>query len=107
MKMRMIDVIKKSSDRDVAQIIGAVVAMRADGLSEEEALNIEYSELLRVLQSEVEVDCKPTNADRIRAMTDEELAEFLMDISMGMLFDKKIMNVKSWLQSEVEESDER
>lgn len=44
-----------------------------------------------------------TNADRIRNMTDEELADFLMDISMGMLFDKKIMNVKSWLQSEVEE----
>lgn len=44
-----------------------------------------------------------TNADRIRSMTDEELVDFLMDISMGMLFDKKIMNVKSWLQSEVEE----
>lgn len=44
-----------------------------------------------------------SNADRIRNMTDEELADFLMDISMGMLFDKKIMNVKSWLQSEVEE----
>lgn len=46
---------------------------------------------------------KQTNADRIRNMTDEEMADFLMDISMGMLFDKKIMNVKSWLQSEVEE----
>ena len=44
-----------------------------------------------------------TNADRIRSMSDEELAEFLMDVSMGMLFDKKIMNVKKWLQSEVEE----
>lgn len=45
---------------------------------------------------------KQTNADRIRSMSDEELAEFLMDVSMGMLFDKKIMNVKTWLQSEAQ-----
>lgn len=43
-----------------------------------------------------------SKADKIRSMSDEELAEFLMDISMGMLIDKKIMNVKSWLQSESE-----
>lgn len=43
-----------------------------------------------------------TNGDKIRSMSDEELAEFLMDVSMGMLFDKKIMNVKTWLQSEAE-----
>ena len=46
---------------------------------------------------------KQTNADMIRNMTDEELEDFLMDISMGMLFDRKIMNVKFWLQSEMEE----
>ncbi len=46
---------------------------------------------------------KQTNADRIRSMSDEELADFLMDVSMGMLFDKKVINVKTWLQSEVEE----
>lgn len=46
---------------------------------------------------------KQTNADKIRNMTDEEMADFLMDISIGMLFDKKIMNVKYWLQSESEE----
>ena len=45
-----------------------------------------------------------TNADRIRNMSDEELAEILMDVSMGMLFDRKIMNVKNWLQSEVEDN---
>lgn len=44
-----------------------------------------------------------TNADRIRSMSDEELAEFIMDVSMELMFDKKIMNVKHWLQSEVEE----
>lgn len=49
-----------------------------------------------------EHDVKQTNADRIRSMSDEELTEFLMDVTMGMLLDKKIMNVKSWLQSEVE-----
>ena len=46
---------------------------------------------------------RATNADRIRSMSDEELADFLMDVSMGMLFDKKVINVKTWLQSEVEE----
>lgn len=45
---------------------------------------------------------KQTNADRIRFMNDEELADFLMDVAMGSLFEKKIMNVKDWLQSEVE-----
>lgn len=46
---------------------------------------------------------KQTNADRIRAMSDEELADFLMDVSMGLLMDKQIMNVKSWLKQPVEE----
>ena len=46
---------------------------------------------------------RPTNADRIRSMSDEELAEFLMEVGMGSLFEKKITNVKDWLQSEVEE----
>lgn len=45
---------------------------------------------------------RPTNADRIRSMSDEELADFLMEVGMGSLFEKKIMNVKDWLQSEVE-----
>lgn len=122
MKMRMIDVIRKSSDRNIEQIIGAVVAMRADGLSEEEALNIEYVELLRVLRSEVEVDYKPTNADRIRSMSDEELAEWIHNISQDYdeeqeptvsiynLDTKKDMELHdsygdllNWLQSEVEE----
>lgn len=106
MKMRMIDVIKKSSDRNIAQIIGAVVAMRADGLSEEETLNIEYSELLRVLRSEVEVNCKPTNADRIRAMSDEELAEHFSELIKDTYeneYCKDVNDWLNWLQSEVEE----
>lgn len=45
---------------------------------------------------------KQINADRIRSMSDEELADFLMEVGMGRLFEKKIMNVKDWLQSEVE-----
>ena len=45
---------------------------------------------------------KPTNAERIRSMSDEELAHFLMAGGMGSLFEKKIMNVKDWLQLEVE-----
>lgn len=49
-----------------------------------------------------EHDIKQTNADQIRNMTDDELADFLMDVTMGSLLTKKIMNVRKWLQSEVE-----
>lgn len=44
-----------------------------------------------------------TTADRIRSMNNEELAEFLMDVSMGLLIDKRIMNVKDWLSQPTEE----
>lgn len=77
MKMKISDIIRKSSDEDMAKIIGSVIMMRADGLSADEALNVEYKNTLRTLQSEMEVDYKQNNADRIRAMSDEELAEFL------------------------------
>ena len=47
-------------------------------------------------------DCVPkkkTNADRIRSMSDEELAEFLsVRCNIGIEF------VKCWLRSEVEEN---
>ena len=39
-----------------------------------------------------------TNADRIRAMTDEELAEFLIDLA-----DDGNMKIREWLQMPVEE----
>lgn len=52
---------------------------------------------------------KPTNADRIRSMSDEELAEFLHDYSnhtcsycKGCGVSCKAHNL-AWLQSEVEE----
>ena len=41
------------------------------------------------------VDGKPvTNADRIRAMSDEELAEFLIDLA-----DDGNLRIREWLQS--------
>ena len=103
MKMKIVDAIRKASDDDIAKIIGAVVAQHIDGISAEEAIKLDYPNTLKELQSEIEIDYKQTNADRIRSMSDEELADFLMDVGMGSLFDKKIMNVKTWLQSEVEE----
>lgn len=110
MKMKIIDILRKSSVENVAQIIGAVVAMHADGMTEEEAMGIEYSETLKALQKEMEVDYKPTNADRIRSMNDEELAEFLCRVKA----DYQWMNPEypseaecgawvEWLQREVEE----
>lgn len=78
MKMKIVDIIKKSSTEDMAKLIGALGAMRALGLSAEEAFKLEYQETLKVLQSEIEIDYKQTNADRIRSMSDEELAAVIM-----------------------------
>lgn len=75
MKMTVAEIIKKSSVEDIAKIIGSVVAMHIDGISAEEATKLDYKETLKVLQSEMEVDYQPTNADRIHSMSDEELAE--------------------------------
>ena len=42
----------------------------------------------------------PTNADRIRAMRDEELAEFLIDLA-----DDENLKIREWLQQPAEEDD--
>ena len=41
-----------------------------------------------------------TNADRIRAMSDEELAEFLIDLA-----DDGNLRIREWLQQPAEEDD--
>lgn len=43
---------------------------------------------------------KMTNADRIRAMSDEELAEFLIDLA-----DDGNLRIMEWLQQPAEEDD--
>ena len=43
---------------------------------------------------------KQTNADRIRAMDDEELAEFLIDLA-----DDGNLKIMEWLQQPAEEDD--
>lgn len=48
---------------------------------------------------------KQTNADRIRAMTDEELAEFLISAETHGYHDQSVsgtLEMFEWLQSEVE-----
>ena len=42
----------------------------------------------------------PTNADRIRSMTDEELAEFLIDLA-----DDGNLRIREWLQQTAGEED--
>lgn len=42
----------------------------------------------------------PTNADRIRAMSDEELAEFLIDLA-----DDGNLKIREWLQQPAEKDD--
>ena len=44
---------------------------------------------------------KQTNADRIRAMNDEELAEFLIDLA-----DNGNLKIREWLQQPAEEEDD-
>lgn len=49
---------------------------------------------------------KPTNADRIRSMSDEELAEFLVTVETYGYHDQSVsgtLEMFEWLQSEVEE----
>lgn len=112
MRMKIIDVIRKSDDRTVANLIGAIVAMHGDGISAEEALSFEYNETLKTLQSEVEADYKQTNGDRIRSMRDEELAMNMMcpnENGLAEIDCDKSDNCNcykcllKWLQSEVEE----
>ena len=43
---------------------------------------------------------KQTNADRIRAMNDEELAEFLIDLA-----DDGNLKIREWLQQPAEDDD--
>lgn len=77
-KMKVIDIIKKADVETMAKIIGGVIAMQTDGISTEDAMKNEYPATLKFLQSDMEIDYKPTNADRIRAMSDEELAMNMM-----------------------------
>ena len=57
----------------------------------------------------MDADCKNyemfnplTNYDRIRNMSVDEMAEFLMDWFMRCMMGKAPLNVKEWLESEVE-----
>lgn len=106
MKMTVEEIIKKSSVETMAKIIGSVIAMHIDGISAEEATKLEYKETLKVLQSEMEVDYQPTNADRIRFMSDEELAEFLVDVETHGYHDQSVsgsLDMIDWLRQEVDE----
>lgn len=77
-------------------------------------LSIKYSEEYINTSSDTSTDISTTNADRIRSMNDEELAEFLYDtnhyfenneylVRFGseIVQDEEI-NILDWLQSEVE-----
>lgn len=112
MKMTIAEIIKKSSVEDIAKIIGLVAARHLYGFSVEEANKLENKEILKALQSEIEVDYKPTNADRIRSMSDDELALNMMcpnENGLGEIGCDKSDKcncyecILNWLQSEVEE----
>ena len=62
-----------------------------------EALDMAVKALEDVTDKNVE---KMTNADRIRAMSDEELAEFLIDLA-----DDGNLKIREWLQQPEEEDD--
>lgn len=108
MKMKVVDAIRKESDEGIATIIGAVILQRTDGIPAEEAIKMDYPNTLKELQREIEIDYKQTNADRIRSMTDEELAVTIM---CPYNTEPDLCNVKTgcidcctkWLQQEVEE----
>ena len=72
---------------------------REDGLSYYEALDMAISALRQ--QETVTNRNEPlTNAQKIRSMTDEELAEFLIDLA-----DDGNLRIREWLQQTAEEDD--
>lgn len=106
MKMKVVDVIRKTSDEQIATIIGAIVLQHTEGIPPEEAIKLDYQNTLRELQREIEIDYKQTNADRIRSMTDDELAQFLVSVETYGYHDQSVsgtLEMFEWLQSEVEE----
>lgn len=107
--MKVIDIIRKADVEIVAQIIGATVAMNTDNITIDEAMELDYSATLRYLQSDLEIDYKPTNADRIRRMSDEELAEFLCKVKADYQWtdqefprEDECGEWENWLQEEYE-----
>lgn len=111
MKMKVVDVIRKTSDEQIANIIGAVIVRHTYGISAEEAVQMDFPNTLKELQREIEIDYKPTNADRIRSMSDEELAMNMMcpnENGLGAIECDKSDScncyecILKWLQSEVE-----
>lgn len=112
MKMKVVDAIRKTSDEQIATIIGAIVLQHTEGIPAEEAIKFDYPNTLKELQREIEIDYKPTNADRIRSMSDEELLDFLCSIQTydegsAMTIENgsalcSVTDVENWLQSEVE-----
>ena len=55
MKMKVADIIRKADDETMAKIIGAVIAMQTQGIDVDEAMEMDYPEILKVLQTDVEV----------------------------------------------------
>lgn len=106
--MKVIDIIRKADEETVAKIIGATVAMNTDKITLDEAMGLDYPATLRFLQSDMEIDYKSTNADRIRGMSDKELTEFLNNIHEPepdeIIIDGKQFfdedEIFKWLQSE-------
>lgn len=81
MRMKIADIIKRATIEDMAQIIGSIVMVNGYGFSAEQALKMEYKNTLKTLQSEMEIDYRETNADRIRSMSDEDLVEFIVGLN--------------------------
>ena len=104
--MKIYEIIKKSSVEDMAKIIGATIAVSSMQLTPEQALKVNYKNTVEALQQEMDIDYKQTNADRIRAMSDEELAEFLVNVETHGYYDQSIsgtLDMIDWLQSEAED----
>lgn len=107
--MKVIDIIRKADVDIVAKIIGATVAMHTDKITFEEAIELDYPATLRYLQSDMEIEYKQTNADRIRAMSDEELAEFMCKVKADYQWtdqefprEDECGEWENWLQSEAD-----
>lgn len=65
-----------------------------------------YTPLMQPYYQNWTQEKKQTNADRIRAMSDEELAKFLVDVETNGYHDQSVsgtLEMIDWLKSEVEQ----
>lgn len=60
-------------------------------------------EYVSLIDGHIDNEIKQTNYDRIKAMSVEEMADFIKSVALGLNSDWVRGNIQEWLESEVTE----